>query len=365
MQPGTIQKLRSACPDLLDWDGVEVQTIKDPRAPMSIVSDQGVAYGGIEPDSAVHRLTAGGRSVILKQHFAAEPFRRETANIAFVNHAGGFAPELHHVDAEAGLVLMEDVGGDSMAVLWANGMMDEYTRWAYEAVDVVVAVQLFHRDHAELLEELYGGPAPERGPVVSLPEGLPAALDAILEMSRGSRLSEADHDALRQWEDAVTVRVRRFSERHRTFSQEDLNAWHVIRKDGRIRVIDLTGAPIGPLLFHLENAVWHLEDRRQILHYYLDRRETSDLPGVDRDEFMFLEDAMHALSCLDWAGRYCRAILGDELAFRGMDGSRVNDYAGSEADQLAAIRRGLAPHDGHAVVLEIVDRYFALPLLGC
>ncbi len=58
MQPEIGQKIRSVCPDLLDWENLEVQTIKDPSAPLSVVSSLGVIHAGVEEGSAIHRLRA-------------------------------------------------------------------------------------------------------------------------------------------------------------------------------------------------------------------------------------------------------------------------------------------------------------------
>ena len=53
--------IRSARPSLLDWDRAILRVLKDPKRPLSVVSDLGAVHGGIELDSAVYRLSDGGR----------------------------------------------------------------------------------------------------------------------------------------------------------------------------------------------------------------------------------------------------------------------------------------------------------------
>lgn len=362
MQLQIIQKIRSACPDLLDWDSLQVETVKDPSTPLSVVSSLGVIHAGVEQDSAIYRLRSGEKSFVLKQYFDPETLHREAANIAFVNRAGRFAPELYHCDPETGVILMEDLGDESLAYLWKNQMMDEYVEWVYEAVDLVVCVQRLYQEDPGLLRELYGGPVPQRGPYLPLPDGLPGTLDEILKVSRGDRLETRDRDLLRSSEQKIRADVQRFDKGHRDFIL-DITPWHVIRKEGRLRVIDLPAPPIGSMLYHFEPAIWHLEERREVLEFYLDRRAEEGLPVPDRDGFLYLEDALHALECVDWIGRYCRDILGGEQALRGLDGGKMDDYAGSEAENLLALRRALECHEGLSDVLRILDKCFGLPLV--
>jgi len=112
----------------------------------------------------------------------------------------------------------------------------------------------------------------------------------------------------------------------------------------------------------LSGAIWHLEQRREILESYLDRRAEEGLPMPDRNEFLYLEDALHALECVDWIGRYCRDILGGEQVLRGLDGGKLDDYAGDEAENLEAARRALECHEELSEVLDVLDKYFGLPL---
>ena len=361
MQPEIGQKIRSVCPDLLDWDDLEVQTVKDPGAPLSVVSSLGVIHAGVEEGSAVYRLRAGGRSLILKRHSDPVVLRREVANITFVNHAGRFAPEIHYADDATGAILMEDLGDESLAFLWNNQMMDEYVEWLYESVGIVVSVHSFYHREPGRLDALYGGPVPEREPCVPLPDGLVQSLDQILDVSRGCHLEARDRRFLQSAERKIRADVRRFDKEHNDFIL-DITPWHLIRKEGRIRVIDLTAPPIGSMLFHFEPAIWHLEQRREILESYLDRRAEEGLPMPDRNEFLYLEDALHALECVDWIGRYCRDILGGEQVLRGLDGGKLDDYAGDEAENLEAARRALECHEELSEVLDVLDKYFGLPL---
>jgi aminoglycoside/choline kinase family phosphotransferase len=342
---------------------VTVQTIKDPEAPLSTVSESGVIHGGVEPDSAVCRLRAGGESLILKRYFDPAPLQREVANITFVNRAGGFGPELHHVEPDAGIVLMEDLGDDSMASLWLQRRMAEYVEWARGTADLLAAVQSLYDMQPDLLRDLYGGTVPERGGHALPLDGLVQALDKILEMSRGVHLAPGDRRAISRVAEKMRAEVLRFEADWRDFII-DATPWHIIRKEGRLRVIDLTAPPVGPMLFQLGPVIWHLHQRRQILGYYLDRRSERNLPVPDRDEFLRLEDWLHAISCVDWIGRYCRDIIGGVQALRGLDGSRLDDYAGSEAQNLEALRDGLRPQEDWRDLLEVLERCFALPLRG-
>ena len=131
-------RIKAQQSDLLDWDRLTVKVVKDPERPLSVVSDLGVPHAGMERDSSVHRLSDGAVSFIVKRHRDPVTFRREAANITFVNEAGGFAPELHWADPETGILLMEDLGDRSLAWVWKRGDMAEYERWVYEAVDSVL-----------------------------------------------------------------------------------------------------------------------------------------------------------------------------------------------------------------------------------
>ncbi len=361
MQPEMIQKIRSACPDLLEWDSLQVRTIKDPGAPLSVVSTLGVIHAGVEEGSAIYRLRADGKSFILKQHFDAEVFRREVANITFINRAGRFGPEIHYAGDETGLILMEDLGDESLAYVWKNRMMEQYVQWVYEAIELVVSVQGFYQSDRGLLRELYGGAVPERGLHLPLPDGLPEAVGGIMEVSRNRRLEAVERDLLRTAERDVKRDVQRFSEQHKDFIL-DITPWHVIRKDGRIRVIDLTAPPVGSVLFQFDDAIWHLPQRRDILRSYLEARDRFGLPHVDNEKFLRLKDRLTLLGNIDWIQRYCRDILAGEHWMTDMEGNPLSDYAESERGNLRGIRLALEPYDDFAPILELLDKYFSLPL---
>ena len=148
--------VRSRNPDLLDWSGVTTRTLKDPKRPLSVVSDLGVLHAGLEEGSAVYRLSDGARSVIVKQHYDTSAFRREVANTAFVNMVGPIAPEVVDADEQTGAIVMEDLGDRSLAYLWKNERWEEYRSWVYETVEIVVRVQAYFQRDGERLQALYG-----------------------------------------------------------------------------------------------------------------------------------------------------------------------------------------------------------------
>lgn len=361
MEPAVIELIRRHQPSLLAWDDLSVSVLKDPRRPLSVVSQLGVPHGGLEKDSALYRIADGEQSFIVKRHLDAARFRCEVANFAFVGEAGGFAPAVVWTDDESGAIVMEDLGDHSLAWVWKSGDMAQYQRWVHEAVEVVLSVQAHFHRHEQRVRALYGDQSPESAPKLYPPEETLAQLDEILRVSRGAALPDRDRAALMDAVRPMNARLERFGREHRTFSL-GLTPWHILRKEGRLRVIDLTFQPIGPVLGELGDLTWHLESRREIVGFYLDGRVRLGLPPLDRDEFLRLSDWLTVLGCLLWIRIYCRDILEGEQALVDLGGARLTDYAANEGANLAAIRRALAPYPDLSLVSGVLERAFRLPL---
>ena len=362
MQREVIEHIREHNADLLDWPGLAVRTIKDPERPLSVVSGLGVPHGGMEKDSAVYRISDAERSFIVKRHAEPELFRREVANITFVNEAGGFAPEIAWADAETGIILMEDLGDQSLAWVWQRGDMAEYERWLRETVEIALQAQAHFHRREDRLRALYGDLSPDSPTKAFPPEEPLTQLDEALRISRGAALADGERDALLSIIRPMNERLAAFSTQHRTFCL-GLSPWHIIRKDGRLRVIDLTFLPIGSVLGHFGNMTWHLDGERDIHRRYLDGRERLGLPPLDREEFLLLTDWSGLLGCVLWIRTYCRDILESEQALVDLRGERLTDYEANEAANLKAIYRALAPYPGLAAVADILERNFGRPLL--
>ena len=356
-----VEKVRADRPDLLDWDKVSVKVIKDPQKPLSVVSELGVVHAGLDKDSAIWRLRDARHSFILKWHFDAMAFRRETANIAFVNQAGQFAPQIHYSDPADGTMLMEDLGDHSLAYVWNSGLMDDYVEWVYEAVALVLAVQGFYRTEHALLRGLYEGLDMELQINLPLAQGLTQTLNEVLQLSRGCRLEARDQARLRTAEEKVNRGIQRHSEEHKDFVL-DLASHHIIRKDGRIRVIDLTAPAIGSVLFQFSNIIWHLDERREILRFYLKERDKLGPPYLDHDEFLRMADGLLLLVSVEWIRNYCREIIEGEHSLTDLEGSLLTDYEGPEASNLQAIYRALEPYEEFKETVEVLQGYFSLPL---
>ena len=357
-----VERLRAAQPRLLAWDDLVVRTLKDPQRPLSAVSDLGVPHGGMEKDSAVYRISDGQRSFIVKRHFDPTTFRREVANITFVNEAGRFAPEIVWSDGETGTILMEDLGDRSLAWLWKAGRMDDYETWVYEVVEATLQVQAHFHQHGRRLRALYGGLSFESPPSVGSPGELVANLSEALWISRGTRLEEKDRKALLRAAAAMSGRVERFNADHREFVL-GLTPWHVFEKEGRIRVIDLTFPPVGSILRQFENMTWHLQTRRNVWRFYLSGRDSLGLPPADHEEFRLLTDWLHVLGCILWIRIYARDILEGEQTLVDLRGQKLTDYRANESANLNAIHRAIGPHAALAVIGEVLERHFARPLL--
>jgi len=361
MEP-LIENVRAHDPRLLDWDRLVVRTIKDPARPLSVVSELGAAYGGLERDSSVWRIGDGERSFIVKHHADATILRREAANITFVSEAGGFAPELHWADAKTGVLLMEDLGDRSLAWVWHRGDMAEYERWVHEIVEVTLQVQAHFHGHKDRLRALYGDLSPDSPPRTFPPEETVTQLDEALRISRGAGLADADRNALRGIAEPMSRRLEAFGRRHRTFCL-GLAPQHILRKDGRLRVIDLTFPPVGSVLGQLGNLTWHLDGERDVHRRYLTGRERLGLPPLDSEEFLLLTDWLGFLGCVLWIRIYCRDVLEGEQALVDLRGDRLRDYEGSERANVQAIARALAPYPQLAAVVDILNRGFGRPLL--
>jgi len=355
-----IKKIRAVRPELLDWGSVVVRTLKDPRRPLSIVSDLGVIHAGMEEQSAVHRITNGAGSYVIKQHFDSSAYARETANIAFINALRPIAPEILYSDEDTGIILMEDLGDRSLAHLAINNRMQEYERWVRRAFSLVALIQSHFRRHEQELRRLYGNRSPESGPYLPLPDGLADALAEILRTSRGIELESDDRQLLEKTDAALRARMEQFSNRHRSFTV-DLTPWHIIEKDGEIRFLDFTRPPIGSLLLQF-NVIWRLENRRDIVRFYLEERARLGLPHVNTEEFLRLQDAVQFLECIEWIRHYCKDILEGRHFLASWDGSKLNDYEGSEKPNLDAALEAVSPHKDFDAVAGLLRRYFRKPI---
>lgn len=360
MRAPQIARLREDQPDLLAWERLRVKVIKDRAQALSTVSELGTAHGGLERDSSVWRIGDGARAFIVKHHAEAAFFHREAANITFVNEAGGFGPELVWADPSSGILLMEDLGDRSLAWVWQQGDMAQYERWTAEVVDVVLAVEAHFDRHEERLRALYGDLNPDSPPRTFPPEETVTQLDEALRISRGAGLSDADRNALRRIAEPMSRRLEAFCRRHRTFCL-GLGPQHVIRKDGRLRVIDLTFPPVGSVLGQLGNLTWHLDDERDIHRRYLTGRVRLRLPPLDHEEFLLLTDWLGFLRCVLWIRIYCRDILEGEQALVDLAGRRLTDYEANETANLKALYRALAPYPQLSAVVDILNRGFGRP----
>ena len=356
MNDQVIHRLKDAVPGLLDWGRATVKTIKDPTRPLAEVSELGVVHGGLERDSAVFRISDGASSIIVKQHFDPAVFRREVANITFVSRANGSGPEISWCDESSGLIVMEDLGDRSLAWLWQEQRMGEYAEWTRRAVRLVAEIQALANRDVEPLSKLHGGVALDRADRLPLPEGLSVTLGHVLHVSRGINLDAHDVATLDQVDAALRGAMADFNAERRGFVM-CLTPWHVVEKDGAIRFLDFTEPPICGLLGQF-NVAWHLFERRDILLSYLTERERLDLPPIDVEEFLRLEDGHLLLESVDWPERYCRDILEGEHTFTNLDGSRPDDYAGAEAGQLEVIRGTAAAHRELSCIAEIIDQHF-------
>ena len=360
MEPRIFNTIRAKAPAIMDWDAVTVKLIKDPGKPLTQVSELGVVHAGLEPASAVYRLTDEKTQFILKLHLDPDTFRREVANITFVNSFDRVAPELHCCDDGTRAILMEDLGDRNLAHLWHRNHMDEYSAWCRRAFTILADIQAYCEDHEGLLLEAYGESIPQRALSLPLPRGIATTLNEVLSVSRGVGLAEVDESFLGRIDGLLRMRMSQFEARHRGFLL-DLTPWHVLEKDGRIRVLDLTAPPLGGLLSQF-NVLWHLPTRREIITLYLTRREERGMRNIDHDEFHWLQDGLQLLECIQWMRNYCRQILEREHSFTNLDGSRPNDYQRSENAQLAAIREALDPHADLSPVTQILERYFRKPV---
>jgi hypothetical protein len=355
-----IRKIRAARPELLDWGSVVVRTLKDPRRPLSIVSDLGVIHAGMEKESAVRRICDSADSYVIKQHFDPSAYARETANIAFINSLRPIAPEILYSDDEAGVILMEDLGDRSLAHLAINNRMAEYERWVRRAFSLVALIQSHFRQHEQNLRRLYGGRSPESGPYLPLPDGLPCAIAEILRISRGTELTLDDRQLLEDLDAKLREGLEQYGRDHSSFTV-DLTPWHIIDKDGEIRFLDFTRPPVSSLLLQF-NVIWRLENRRDIVRFYLAERAGLGLPHVNTEEFLRLQDRVQFLECIEWIRHYCRDILEERHFLASWDGSELNDYEGSEKPDLDAALEAVSPYKDFDAVAGLLRRYFRKPI---
>lgn len=357
-----IQNVRANMPDLLAWDRAKVVVIKDPAAPLRQLSDLGVIHAGVEKDSQVYRVSDETSSFIVKQHFNPTVFRTEVANITFLNRSGPVAAELFFTDEDTGTIVMEDLGDRSLAYLWHEGRMAEYVNWAYRAASILAAVQADFEGNRTELATLYGTAAMERSQRSVLPGGLSDTLSEVVRISRAVELAGSDRANLEEVERQLRARINTFNARHKSFLL-DLTFFHAVEKDGAIRVLDLTapavGGPVGQF-----NFVWRLQQRREIIRSYLAERQRLGAAKIDPRQFLWLEDAVQLLECIEWISSYCKEILQNEHSFTNLDGTRLEDYAGSERANLEAIYRALEPHDDLCKLIDLLERYFRVPLVG-
>lgn len=158
------------------------------------------------------------------------------------------------------------------------------------------------------------------------------------------------------------ARINTFNARHKSFLL-DLVFFHVVEKDGAIRVLDLTAPAVGGVVGQF-NFVWHLQQRREIIRSYLAERQRLGAAKIDPRQFLWLEDAVQLLECIEWISDYCKEILQNEHTFTNLDGTRLDDYAGCERANLEAIYRALEPHDDLCKLIDLLERYFRVPLVG-
>ena len=116
------------------------------------------------------------------------------------------------------------------------------------------------------------------------------------------------------------------------------------------------------MLFQFSNVIWHLDEGREILRFYLQERDKLGPPCLDHDEFLRMADGLVLLGNVEWIRNYCRDIIEGEHGMTDLSGNRLTDYKGSEDSNLQGIYRALKPHEEFRETVEILQCYFSLPL---
>jgi len=355
-----VEEVRAVKPDLLDWNHLILKTLKDPQCPLSTISDLGVIHAGTEKGSAVHRISDNTSSYIIKQHFDPSAFKRETANITFINTLRPIAPELLYSDERSGTILMEDLGDRSLAHLAIRNRMVEYERWVRRAFSLVALLESHFRRHEGQLRHLYGTTSPESTPYLPLHDGLTGALDEILRTSRGIELDPDDRRLLGKLDATLREGIEQHGRDHSSFTV-DLTPWHIIEKDGEIRFLDFTRPPVGSLLLQF-NVIWRFDNRRDIIRFYLEERAKLGLPRINAEEFLRIQDRVQFLECIEWIRNYCKDILEGRHFLASWDGSKLDDYEGSERPNLEAALEAISPHRDLDWLADLLRRYFERPV---
>ncbi len=301
-----------------------------------------LAQGG--SDRKFYRVQADGRALVVMSDPQGRDGVRTYADVGrFLRTCGIGAPEIMAVDEAAQLLLMEDLGDDSLyRLLTRPASRAEVMRGYEKTLALLAEMQMRATPQAAGCETL-------RQRTFGY-EAFRWETDYFLERFIGEfcALSVSKESAL---EAELHELASALSEAPRIFMHRDFQSQNIYLKDGRVRVIDFQTATRGLMQYDLasllKDAYVMLDstEREALLHYYIRvLRETWDM---EIDDVTFIR-TFH----LAGLQRNMQAL--GAFAFLGMQKGKTEFFRHIPAG-LACLREGLCRFQNYPVLCRIVE----------
>jgi hypothetical protein len=311
--------------------------------------------GGVDPASAVYRVSlAGPSSVVVKTFANSDEWHSELANLTYLGEiAPEHAPKL--LAAEDRVLILEDLGPESLAAACMKSPAECQAGWLLWA-DALAAVHARAADARTRLEALH---RPEAGLVdtaISADEML-EILRAIWDETRKQPMPADDLRELTECLRELETRVADLTAAEVVFGFHDPNPANVMLRDGRAYFVDVGGAPLG-VVCRAFGEVRRAPDSASVVDRY--RRSYRALGGSLPFRSLGEEGSLFSITvCIEWLRWHLNAA--PEGGIPDIDGVK-HGYASSEKRNLEEIRERAGDKEWLAPLKRAVVRLMRQPM---
>lgn len=211
-------------------------------------------------------------------------------------------PEILDYDSDAGLIILEDLGDETLEKRVARSPETEIIRWYRKAIDLLIEFQRRGMEPA-------GGCIAHRRSfdATLLNWEFDHFVEYGIEARNGTKVPEADREAIRHETSAITEALIRAPQ---TLTHRDFQSRNLMIMGENLHLLDFQDALLGPLPYDLvallRDSYVSLPWRRvvELITYYLQARGPKAAPKIDTAPFLKIFDQMTIQRKLKDAGRF-------------------------------------------------------------
>jgi hypothetical protein len=305
---------------LLGGDALSVESLKA----------GGGRLGGVDPASAVYRVSLAGSSTVVVKTFAiSDEWHSELANLTYLGEiAPEHAPKL--LAAEDQVLILEDLGTESLATACLKSSAACQTGWLVWA-DALAAIHARSADARSRLEALHRPDAELVDTAISADEML-EILTTIWDETRKQRIPADNLRDVAACLRELEKRVEDLTASEVAFGFHDPNPVNVMLREGRAYFVDVGGPPLG-VVCRAFGEVWRAPDRASVVERY--RQSYRALGGLLPLRSLGEEGKLFSINaCFEWLRWHLEAA--PDGGIPDIDGMK-HGYAAAERRNLEEI----------------------------